>query len=201
MNKFPKKGVKATIIVAHPDDETIFCGGTMLTYPEWEWNIICMTHRRESIRGIQFRRAIKYLEFFGVNVVSNTMSGMEDEGQDLTDKDKDKWKSALMHNNIKSDVIFTHNSKGDYLANHHIELNKIVRELYEGVWEFICPAVTNIVPVPFREEISVVPLSRNVLDKKTELFNRCYTSELLAYKNLPEVMVYEFKTGPEIFTS
>lgn len=32
--------MKAAIIVAHPDDETIWSGGLILKKPEWQWTVL-----------------------------------------------------------------------------------------------------------------------------------------------------------------
>jgi hypothetical protein len=30
------------LIVAHPDDETLWAGGTILMHPAWQWFILCL---------------------------------------------------------------------------------------------------------------------------------------------------------------
>lgn len=69
----------ATLIVAHPDDETIFCGGTMLTYPEWNWNVVCLTWSiGDDPRGTQFQRAMEFYKSLGVKVASYRCLGKSD---------------------------------------------------------------------------------------------------------------------------
>ena len=35
-------GRRAAVVVAHPDDETLWCGGYILTHPEFLWRIVTL---------------------------------------------------------------------------------------------------------------------------------------------------------------
>lgn len=189
----------ATLVVAHPDDETIFCGGTMLTYPEWNWNVVCLTWSiGDDPRGTQFQRAMEFFKSLGVRVASYQCLGKSDH--DLSQEEISDWKATISGLNLSSTIVLTHNTEGEYGHPHHKVVNKICNELFMNVWEFICPGATNVAPQPFRTNIVTVPLSRDVLNKKVEIYNRCYTSELNNWWNLSDLMLYEFRSGPEIFT-
>lgn len=202
-NNWPtnKSGVNAAVIVAHPDDETIFCGGTMLSYPLWNWYVVCATMQTNTSRPQEFQNTMSMYQAYGVNIVSYLTLEKHDEGQDLPQVEIDDWKESIQRLGLSSDIVFTHNAAGEYGHNHHKVLNKVVCELFKNVWEFICPGAVNVAPQPFKESIRTVPLNLQVLNQKAEIFNRCYTSQLATWKVLPELMIYEFRTGPEIFTS
>ena len=34
--------LRAAVVVAHPDDETLWCGGYILTHPEFLWRIVTL---------------------------------------------------------------------------------------------------------------------------------------------------------------
>jgi hypothetical protein len=198
-NTSSTESVNALIAVAHPDDETVFCGGTMLYYPTWTWTVVCFTWGRHTTRYIQFQNAMKHFRTLGVDISRYLTLEQEDTGKELTQEEWLAWKGAIQCHNLSSDIVFTHNTQGEYGHSHHKSVNTIVHELFSNVWEFICPGAVN--PQPFRTKVNEVPLSADILGKKTEVFNRCYKSEHYIWGILREVMEYEFKTGPEIFTS
>ena len=194
--------VKALLIVAHPDDETIFCGGTMLTYPAWKWTIVCMTHAESSPRHRHFWNAMNRFEELGVNIDNHFMLGQEDHpNRKLTQEEEATWRSALKSCNLSSDLVFTHNTLGEFGHEHHKYLNTLVHELFPNPWEFICPGAKNVNPQPGKKSMKEVPLSDDVLRKKLEVFRDCYPSEQYLWRDLNDVMEYEFRNGPEIFTS
>lgn len=49
---------RALLVVAHPDDEVIWCGGLLLRYPRVEWDVLCCSvPRRDPVRALKFREA------------------------------------------------------------------------------------------------------------------------------------------------
>lgn len=200
-NNWPdiKENINAAIIVAHPDDETIFCGGTLLNYPKWNWHIVCLTWNIvDDPRGTQFQRAMDMYKSYGVNISSFQCMGKID--QSLSQGENQNWKISISNLNLSPTIVLTHNVEGEYGHPHHKAVNRICNELFANVWEFICPGATNVAPQPFKANIATIPLSRDVLNKKVEVYNRSYTSELNNWWNLSDLMLYEFKSGPEIFT-
>jgi len=42
------KTMTVAIIVAHPDDETLWAGGTILNHPYWKFFITCLCRTNDS---------------------------------------------------------------------------------------------------------------------------------------------------------
>lgn len=197
------ESVNAALIVAHPDDETIFCGGTILSYPKWNWTVICVTMQTHTSRPQEFERAMSTYRNFGVNIYDYRVLNKKDViGRDLTDAEISDWKNTIQQLSLSPDIIFTHNMMGEYGHNHHMCLNKIVHELYLNVWDFVYPGDENISPQPTKSVTMKIELTEDILKKKDDIFKTCYTSQSQDIWNLlPELMKYEFEKGPEIFTA
>ena len=54
------------VIVAHPDDETLWAGGTILSHPEWKWFIVCLCRGNDEDRSFRFKKALKILKSEGI---------------------------------------------------------------------------------------------------------------------------------------
>ena len=51
-------GVKTgAVLVAHPDDETLWAGGTILAHPEIGWTIMTLTRKFDTDRSSKFFKA------------------------------------------------------------------------------------------------------------------------------------------------
>lgn len=193
--------VKALVVVAHPDDETIFCGGTILSNLEWEWKILCMTSDGESVRYKQLEKAVSAYRNLGVRSISCETLNQKDAQVEVGLEDRLNLETIIRKLDLSADVVLTHNREGEYGHPQHKALSEVVNKIYPNVWEFICPGAIAIIPQPFRKNIKVMPLSKQILIQKTAIFNNSYVTELNQWIYLTDLMTYEFKTGPEIFTS
>ena len=190
------------LFISHSDDDTIFCGGTILSNPNDSWHVVCMTFNLEDEpRGVEFKNAMENYKRLGVNLTYQ-MLGWEDIV--LNDLDIKRWRDSVKNLNLEVDAVYTHNSEGEYHHPHHVAVNKIANELFPNtrIYEFICPTMyrLQLVYQPFLAHTKVVPLSPDIMRKKLDIYNNNYTSQLENWRNLPDIMRFEFSSTFEIFT-
>ena len=84
MNRLSTKTV--ALIVAHPDDEMLWAGGTILSHPSWKCFIVCLCRGSDTERAPRFYKALKVLKSEGI------MSDLNDgpEQKPLDEKEVDR---------------------------------------------------------------------------------------------------------------
>lgn len=125
--------MRGLIIVAHPDDETMFCGGAM-SQLKWDWTVVSAVHSLQSPRGQEFTRATTILKaipimldvpYFGKDSLSpidaHELQARLEKAVDLED----------------FDVIITHNSFGEFDNKDHIVINRLISRIApKALWFF-----------------------------------------------------------------
>jgi LmbE family N-acetylglucosaminyl deacetylase len=115
-----KKKVNALCIVAHPDDETIWMGGTILNNQDWEWTIFSLCRKDDSDRMPKFK---KVCEFYNARPI---ISDLDDETLDSLSLRKIVKKIKENLPKDKYEYIFTHGKNGEYGHIRHKETHKAV---------------------------------------------------------------------------
>ena len=124
-----KKTSKAVaVIVAHPDDETLWAGGTILSHPSWQWFIVCLCRGSDKDRAPKF---LKTLQILG----SEGIMGDLDDGPEQKPLDENELKHAILQllPSRHFDLIISHNPTGEYTRHiRHEEVSKAIIELWHN---------------------------------------------------------------------
>lgn len=123
----PQKARKSVaVIVAHPDDETLWAGGTLLDNPTWDIFICCLCRANDTDRAPKFFRLLKRLNAQGV------MGDLDDspEQKPLPASKISEAILALLPAQT-FDIVFTHSPEGEYTRHlRHEEIGKAVIQLW-----------------------------------------------------------------------
>jgi len=114
------------VIVAHPDDETLWAGGTILSHPSLLWYIICLSRRNDENRAPRFQNALKVLKSDGI-------MGDLDDGPEQKPLDEMEVENIILDLLPPQhfDLIITHNPVGEYTRHlRHEETGKAVIKLW-----------------------------------------------------------------------
>lgn len=114
------------IVVAHPDDETLWAGGTILTHPSWKCFIISLCRKNDEDRAPKFYKVLKLLHATG-------NMGNLDDGPEQTPLSNNEVELAILDllPQHHFDLIITHHPKGEYTEHiRHEEISKAVISLW-----------------------------------------------------------------------
>ncbi len=116
------------IIVAHPDDETLWSGGVILKHSDWESFVVCLSRKSDPDRAPKFFKALQMLKADG------QIGDLDDapEQNRLDEELLDKTILELMPSR-QFDLIITHNPKGEYTRHiRHEETGEAVIRLWKN---------------------------------------------------------------------
>jgi len=80
---------KVALIVAHPGDESLWAGGTILSHPSWECFIVCLCRGNDEEHDTRFRQALKVLRTDGI-------MGDLNDGQDQKPLEESMIEQAIL---------------------------------------------------------------------------------------------------------
>jgi len=124
----PAPRPRAAVVVAHPDDEILWCGGTLLNHSEFHWRIVTLCRAGDSDRAPKFSLVLNQL-------------GAEGEMADLDDgPDQNPLPIDLVQATTtrllagsRYDLILTHGPMGEYTRHRrHEECCRSVVELWQA---------------------------------------------------------------------
>ena len=124
--------MKAAIIVAHPDDETIWSGGLILQKPEWEWTVLSLCRADDPDRSRKFESVSDLLGF-------DAFISDVDDSNPLKQINAQRDIGSRILNFLAStcwDLCLTHGSNGEYGHLRHKEVHgEVLRLAHDGTLE------------------------------------------------------------------
>ena len=122
------RGCRALVIVAHPDDETLWAGGMMLSHPEMEWFVIALCRGSDPDRAPKFARALIRLRAAG------QIADLDDGVEQTPLPDQEVRESILTRlPEGRFDLVMTHGPDGEYTRHRrHEETSRAVTQLWAG---------------------------------------------------------------------
>ncbi len=116
--------VKALVVVAHPDDETIWMGGKILHEKDWNWTILSLCRKDDKDRKPKFFKVCSELN------ARAFISDLDDEHvEKKLSLDELVKRIEPIAMDKEFDYVFTHGKNGEYGHNRHIEANRAVRAM------------------------------------------------------------------------
>lgn len=126
MGPIPKSKT-AAVIVAHPDDETLWAGGLILSQPSWHWFVVTLCRSSDTDRAPRFYDAMNRLGATGA------MADLDDSPEQIPLPDTEIQATILeLLAQRPFDLILTHNPAGEYTRHRrHEEIGKAIITLWQ----------------------------------------------------------------------
>ena len=138
-NQGPGKTARVAVIVAHPDDETLWAGGLLLSHPEWSPFVLTLCRGEDPDRAPRFVKALERLGAKGA-------MGKLDDGPDQFPLSSEHVEETILSllPRLEFDILLTHAPQGEYTWHRrHGEVSRAVQELWRdgrlhgrALWQF-----------------------------------------------------------------
>lgn len=167
------------IVTAHPDDETIFFSGLILSRPKTRWKVICVTDGNADGQGSK-----RYEDW--TNACSTLgITDIEMLGYpDIFEKRLDISEISKKLTSIKVDCVFTHGVLGEYGHPHHQDVCMATHLAFSNQID-VYSVSHNCYP-----EIQI-ELTQDMWLKKMDIYSRCYRSETSRFIQMLPVTFHE----------
>ena len=170
--------LNCAVIVAHPDDETLWAGGTILMNPLNDWTIVTICRKSDPDRSTKFSAALKALNAKG------KMGDIDDGPEQLPLNISDIEEVILsLLESTSYDLIITHSTQGEYTRHRrHEEVAEAVIGLIESgrlqapeLWMFAYEdGNRKHLPMPINNADQILTLPQDIWNKKYQIITETY---------------------------
>jgi LmbE family N-acetylglucosaminyl deacetylase len=170
--------VNCLVIVAHPDDETLWAGGTLLLHPDSCWTVVTLTRGSDPDRTPKFHKAMESYRARGI------MGDLDDgpEQKPLRTIDVEDAIMDLLPSH-RYDLILTHSLWGEYTRHRrHEEVARAVIALRESqrvstgdIWMFAYEdGGGKYLPRPAANPDVTIRLTQEIWQQKYDIITNVY---------------------------
>jgi hypothetical protein len=176
-----EKTKTVVIIVAHPDDETLWAGGTILSNPSWNCYVVCLCRKNDADRAPKFKKALNLLNADGI------MGDLDDapDQRPLSEEEVENTILQLLPRR-RFDLVITHSINGEYTRHiRHEEIGRAVINIWKKgelntkeLWAFAYEDHHRAYfPVVVEEAPIYLPLLHQIWEKKYNIITSVYGFE------------------------
>lgn len=180
------------VIVAHPDDETLWAGGTLLMHPDSCWTVATLCRKSDPDRAPRFQKA---LDCYGAKGVMGDLDDGPNQKPLRTIDVEDAILKLLPSD--RYDLVLTHGLWGEYTSHRrHEEVARAIIALRESerlwakeVWMFAYEdGGKRYLPRPMVDADVYIRLPQDIWEQKYRIINEVYgfASESFEAKTTPK---------------
>jgi LmbE family N-acetylglucosaminyl deacetylase len=166
------------VIIAHPDDETLWAGGTILMNPGKQYFVASLCRKTDADRAPKFKKATKALGATGI-------MGDLDDGPTQTPLPDEQVETSILDllPGMSFDLIITHSIYGEYTRHRrHEETGRAVINLWssgrlqsKALWTFAFEDGGRVYyPAAIKEANLFYRLPQPVWQKKYNIIREIY---------------------------
>lgn len=119
--------MRCLVVVSHPDDESIWMGGTILRHSDWQWHVLSLCRAGDADREPRFHLAVQALGATGyIRDLDDSSPVLAQLSDDLVE-----IKQLVLGLPLRDyDLVLTHGPAGEYTYHpRHSQANQAVNDM------------------------------------------------------------------------